>query len=158
MVKKNTEGKIHICYIHTPMRYVWDRFDDYFGPQKVGKLLSTFFFRPIAKFLQYYDLKTVSGVDHFIANSSFVAERVERLYGRRAEVLPPPVDVERFGILPRKPEDWYLVVTALVPYKKTEEAIEACAKLNRPLKIVGIGPEEKKLRRLAKKKGPMWNS
>jgi glycosyltransferase involved in cell wall biosynthesis len=141
---------IHICYIHTPMRYVWDRFDDYFGSQRVGRFLSFFFFRPIAKLLQIYDRRTVKRVDTFVANSNFVADRVMKLYGRKAEVVPPPVDLELFQNTKRAPEDWYLMVTALVPYKKVEEAIVACQTMNRKLKIVGSGPEEKKLKTLAR--------
>jgi glycosyltransferase involved in cell wall biosynthesis len=89
-------------------------------------------------------------VDVFVANSRFVAERVKKLYNRKAEVLPPPIDLERFGNLPRQHEDWYLVVSAFVPYKRVHHAIAACASLRRPLKIAGCGPEGKKLAALAK--------
>ncbi|MGC2110063.1 MAG: glycosyltransferase [Candidatus Korobacteraceae bacterium] len=151
MVRRNGERRpIHICYIHTPMRYVWDRFDDYFGPNKVGTVLSHSVFRPVAKMLQWYDLRTVDRVDKFIANSRFVADRVRRLYGRDAEILPPPVDVARFSRVARSPEDWYLMVTALAPYKRVDEAIAACATWGRKLKIVGSGPERKRLESLAK--------
>jgi glycosyltransferase involved in cell wall biosynthesis len=154
MVKKNgTQRPLHICYIHTPMRYVWDRFDDYFGPRKVGAILSHTLFRPIARMLQWYDLRTVDRVDKFIANSQFVADRVRRLYGREAEVLPPPVDVQRFARGVRSPEDWYLMVTALAPYKRVDEAIRACAALGRKLKIIGSGPERKHLQALARDRG-----
>ena len=154
MVKKDEGGRpLHICYIHTPMRYVWDRFDDYFGPRKVGTILSSSVFRPVAKMLQWYDLRTVNRVDKFVANSRFVAERVRRLYGREAEVLPPPVDVQRFARVTRSPEDWYLMVTALAPYKRVDAAICACAALGRKLKIVGSGPERKRLQVLARDRG-----
>ncbi len=150
MVKKRNDSRpLHLCYIHTPMRYIWDRFDDYFGRQKVGYLASECLFRPIAGMLQAYDRHTVSRVDMFIANSSFVADRVKRIYHRDAEVLPPPVDVQRFAGARRAPEDWYLVVSALAPYKRVDHAIRACAALGRKLKIVGAGPEEKGLRALA---------
>ena len=135
------------------MRYAWDRFDDYFGPQKVGKTASRFFFRPIASGLRQYDRATTDRVDVFVANSRFVAERVKRYYGREAEVLAPPVDIERFALLERRPEDWYLVVSALVPYKRVDHAIAACAALRKPLKIVGSGPDERKLRALATELG-----
>ena len=149
MVARRSSRPRHICYLHTPMRYIWDRFDDYFGTEQVGNLPSRFFFRPIANRLQRYDLKTNGRVDVFVANSRFVAARVKRLYDRRAEVVAPPVDVEHFGSLERKPEDWYLVVSALVPYKRVDHAIAACAALRKPLKIVGSGPETKKLAALA---------
>ncbi len=151
MVKKGKDSRpLHICYIHTPMRYIWDRFDDYFGPDKVGPLASHGFFQPLARLLQIYDKETVDRVDLFVANSRFVADRVKRLYGRDAEILPPPVDVQSFAAVERAPEDWYLMVSALAPYKRVDHAIRACAMLGRELKIVGAGPEEKTLRLLAR--------
>ncbi len=140
---------LHLCYIHTPMRYVWDLFDEYFGPARVGRLASRFVFAPIARLLQRYDRATAKRVDVFIANSTYVAERVRRIYGREALVLPPPVDVERYASAVRKPGDGYLVVSALVPYKRVDHAIRACAALGRRLTIVGRGPEEARLRALA---------
>jgi len=90
MVKRSGKGRpFHICYIHTPMRYAWDRFDDYFGPQKVGRLASFLFFRPLAAFLRAYDRRTSSRVDVFCANSRYVADRVRRVYGREALVVIP---------------------------------------------------------------------
>jgi len=139
----------HICYIHTPMRYAWDMFDEYFGPKRVGWFASNFLFRPVVQLLRLYDAKTVSRVDLFLANSTYVAERVRRLYGREAEVLPPPVDVERFKHAVREPEDWFLVVSALVPYKRVDQAIRACSAMGRPLKIIGKGPELGALQALA---------
>jgi len=154
MVKKGKDSRpLHICYIHTPMRYIWDRFDDYFGPDKVGPLASHGFFQPLARLLQIYDKETVDRVDLFVANSRFVADRVQRLYGRDAEILPPPVDVQSFAAVERAPEDWYLMVSALAPYKRVDHAIRACAMLGRELKIVGSGPEEKTLRLLARDVG-----
>lgn len=145
--------RLHICYIHSPMRYVWDRFEDYFGPDRVGYLRSRFFFRPIAKALQVYDRNTNPRVDLFVANSRFVAARVKKIYNREAEVLAPPIDLERFGGLRRQPEDWYFVVSAFVPYKRVDHAIAACAALRRPLKVAGCGPEGSKLAALARQLG-----
>ena len=154
MVKKRAGGRpVHICYIHTPMRYIWDRFDDYFGPNQVGALASRYFFAPIARGLQVYDRITANRVDVFVANSRFVADRVRRYYAREAEVVAPPVDVRRFGHSRRTPEDWYLVVSALAPYKRVDDAIRACATLGRKLKIVGTGPEERSLKAVAQQIG-----
>jgi len=153
MVKRGVRDKqLHLCYIHTPMRYAWDLFDEYFGADRVGAFASRLIYRPILSLLKRYDLSTLDRVDVFIANSSFVAERIKRIYGREAEVLPPPVDVERFAGSARMPEDWYLVVSALVPYKRVQHAIEACAKMNRRLRIVGSGPELNALTRFAVEK------
>jgi glycosyltransferase involved in cell wall biosynthesis len=150
MVKRTGARRpYHICYIHTPMRYAWDMFDDYFGPERVGQFASRFIFKPIMQALQVYDKKTVDRVDLFLANSTYVADRVRRLYGREAEVLPPPVDTVRFRNAKREPEDWFLVISALVPYKRVDHAIRAAKALGRPLKIVGKGPELATLKKLA---------
>lgn len=150
MVKRiDPDRQLHLCYIHTPMRYAWDLFDEYFGPHRVGAFASRMIYRPIMSLLRKYDLSTLNRVDVFIANSSFVAERVKRIYGRDAEIMRGPVNVERFADTVRRPEEWYLVVSALVPYKRVEHAIEACARMNRPLKVIGLGPELKTLTQLA---------
>lgn len=148
-----TRGAKHWCYIHSPMRYVWDRFDDYFGPEVVGSLPSKLFFAPICKMLQTYDRKTVNRVDCYVANSSFVRDRVRKFYGVDCEVINPPVESARFQKIVRAPEDFYLFFSALVPYKKADQAILACQKLGRQLKILGKGPELKKLKKLA---DPKW--
>jgi glycosyltransferase involved in cell wall biosynthesis len=151
MVKKNSSRRpLHVCYIHTPMRYIWDRFDDYFGPEQVGHIASRLFFKPIAKLLQVYDLHTVDRVDVYCTNSRYVAKRIRNIYGREAEVIYGPGDVGNGAAVIRRPEDWYLMVTALVPYKRIDQAIAACAGLGRSLKIVGKGPEERKLKSLSK--------
>jgi glycosyltransferase involved in cell wall biosynthesis len=140
---------LHVCYIHTPMRYVWDMFDEYFGPERVGRFASRFFFAPIARLLQAYDKHTLDRVDVFLANSNYVADRVRRIYDREAIVVAPPVDTEHFAATEREPEDWYLVVSAMVPYKRVDQAVRAAAGLGRHLKLVGTGPEMKNLKRLA---------
>jgi glycosyltransferase involved in cell wall biosynthesis len=156
MVKRGRNHcKLHICYIHTPMRYAWDLYDEYFGPERVGWLRSTLLFKPLLHWVKWYDRATVDRVDLFVANSTYVADRVRRCYGREAKVLPPPVDVDRFSRVWREPEDWFLVVSALVPYKRVDHAIRACARLGRRLKIVGAGPESQALRQLAGQVGGM---
>jgi glycosyltransferase involved in cell wall biosynthesis len=147
-----THGAKHWCYIHTPMRYVWDRFDDYFGADLVGWIPSNLFFRPIAWALRLYDRATSGRVDHYVANSQFVAERVQKFYGREAEVINPPVDDKYFPV-ERSPEDFYLFFSALVPYKRADHAIKACQELGRKLIILGNGPELAKLKQLA---DPKW--
>jgi glycosyltransferase involved in cell wall biosynthesis len=152
-VRKGEPRPFHVCYIHTPMRYVWDMFDEYFGPERVGKFASRFVFAPVARMLQIYDKQTVDRVDLFLANSTYVAERVQRIYDREALVLPPPVDTERYMAVKREPEDWYLIVSAMVPYKRVDQAIRATAALGRHLKLIGKGPEVKALKRLAEQVG-----
>jgi glycosyltransferase involved in cell wall biosynthesis len=150
VLRRGSKQPYHICYIHTPMRYVWDMFDDYFGVERVGYFASSFLFKPIAWLLQTYDRATVDRVDLFLANSSYVANSVRRIYGRHAEVVAPPVDTDRFLTLKREPEEWYVIVSALVPYKRVDHAIRACHGLGRKLKIVGKGPELEALKKLAR--------
>jgi glycosyltransferase involved in cell wall biosynthesis len=142
-------GAVHVSYVHAPMRYMWDRFDDYFGPGRASapvRLAAA----AIRERMQAWD-RRVSGegnVDALVANSGFIARQVERAYGRAAQVIYPFADLSRFE-LPRKAGRNYLMVGAFAPYKKVELAIEAFNRLKLPLVIVGSGQEEAKLKRLA---------
>jgi len=143
---RNPKKTMHVCYCHTPMRYIWDLFDDYFGPSAPAPLRWTAkLFRP---YLQRCDLKSNEGVTHFLANSTEVKERIKRIYGREAEVFHPPVDVDRFKAKTGQGE-YYLVISALVPYKKVELAVKVCTARNWPLVVVGQGGEENRLRKMA---------
>jgi glycosyltransferase involved in cell wall biosynthesis len=140
-------GTTHICYIHTPMRYVYEMYDQYFGPGRAGKLkrlLVPFF----ANYLRTWDMATTHRVDHFVANSENVRRRIQRHYRREATVIPPPVDTARFS-LSEKLGDYYLVVSALVPYKRVELAVQAAGALGRRLVLVGTGPEMDRLKHLS---------
>jgi glycosyltransferase involved in cell wall biosynthesis len=141
-------GALHFCYCHTPMRYVWDRYDDYFGPGRLG-LPGRWVIPPVAAGLRAWDAATASRVDRFAANSAYVAGRIARYYGREAEVIPPPVDTDFFTPGEDRPGAYDLIVSALAPYKRLELALEAYRGTGRPLRIVGTGPEEARLRELA---------
>ena len=136
-------GALHVCYCFTPMRYVWDLYDDYFGA-RAGFVARTAM-PPLAAALRRWDRRTAAGVHHFIAISRFVADRIRRCYARHAEVIYPPVDVSRFR-LGGAPDDFYLVVSALAPYKRVDLAVEAANRLGRRLLVVGTGPEARRLR------------
>jgi glycosyltransferase involved in cell wall biosynthesis len=138
-------GARHLCYCHTPMRYVWDRFDDYFGPRRVGRLASLGL-AFVAEGLRAWDVATAGGVHAFAANSAFVAERIRRCYGRVSEVIPPPVDTDFFTPGPEREGGYDLVVSALAPYKRVELALEAARGTAFPLHVVGSGAEERRLR------------
>lgn len=147
------QGATHICYCHTPMRYVWDQQQAYF-PNNRGPVAAIR--NRLLDRLRRWDLATASRVDQYVANSTFVADRIRRLYHRDSIVVHPPVDVDFFrpadrGAEPAPPntEDFTLVVSALAPYKRIEVAIEACARAAIALKIVGTGPERERLERLA---------
>ncbi len=139
-------GTLHVCYCFTPMRYVWDLYDDYFGPR--SGLAARILMPPVAGWLRGWDRRTAAGVHQFVAISRFVAERIRRVYGREADVIYPPVDVSRFRV-EETPGEFYLVVSALTPYKRVDLAVEACNRLGRRLVIVGTGPEDRRLRTLA---------
>jgi glycosyltransferase involved in cell wall biosynthesis len=140
-------GALHVCYCHTPMRYVWEMYDEYFGPGKAG-VLTRAAMRVLAPRLRAWDVRTSDRVHVFIANSRNVAERIRTYYNRSAEVLHAPVDTAAFP-LSSAHDGSYLVVSALVPYKRIDLAIEACRRMGRTLNIVGIGPERRKLEALA---------
>lgn len=139
-----SNGTPHLCYCHTPMRYVWDQFDAYVSPRSWKRLPAA----AMAAALRSWDASTAHRVDAFVANSAFVRDRIRLNYGRDAAVVHPPIRTERFGAA-RDPHDFYLVVSALVPYKRVDLAIAACARLGRRLVIAGDGPEGSRLRSLA---------
>jgi glycosyltransferase involved in cell wall biosynthesis len=139
----------HVCYCHSPMRYAWDQFDSYFGEAQVGKLRSRLL-RPVLARLARWDRDTAGRVDRYVANSHYVAGRIRRYYNRGSTVVYPPVDTVFYRPDPaRGPESFFLVVSALVPYKRLDVAIRACAAAGAALKIVGKGPQEGRLRALA---------
>ncbi len=134
---------IHVSYLLTPMRYAWDMYPEYFG-QKKSNIIPL-----LIHYLRMWDVTSSHRVDHFICISKHVADRVRKFYRREAEVLHPPVDTKRF-VLRNEKEDFFLIVSSLVPYKRVDLAIKAFNQLGFNLKIVGSGPEEKRLRSLAR--------
>ncbi len=142
---------VHLCYCHTPMRYVWDQFDAYFGPARLG-VVGSAAARRVAAWLARWDRETAKRVSRFVANSRHVAGRIGRYYNRPATVIYPPVETSFFT--PGTPDERerdksFLVVSALVPYKRVDLAIEAAAIAGVRLKIVGTGPDEARLRGMA---------
>jgi glycosyltransferase involved in cell wall biosynthesis len=136
-------GALHLCYCFTPMRYVWDLEADYADG---ASWLTRLALPPVAAALRRWDRRT-AGVHEFVAISRHIADRIRRVYGREASVIYPPVELDRFTI--KRPDDYYLVVSALVPYKRVDLAVRAATRLNRRLLVVGRGPEEARLRALA---------
>jgi glycosyltransferase involved in cell wall biosynthesis len=138
----------HLCYCHTPMRYAWDQFEAYFGPAVVGPAASAFL-RPVMRHLARWDARTADRVDRFIANSRYVAQRISRYYNRVSSVVYPPVDTTFYHPDGSSAGDSLLIVSALVPYKRIDVAIDAAKTAGVPLRIVGQGPELDKLKRQA---------
>jgi glycosyltransferase involved in cell wall biosynthesis len=135
----------HLCYCHSPMRYAWDQFDAYFGPARLGTWKSALARQVMARIARW-DRDTANRVDEFLANSHHVAGRIARYYNRRAKVLHPPVDTAFFTSDGAAPASDFLVVSALVPYKRLEVVVDAATVLGVPLTIVGTGPDEFRLR------------
>lgn len=134
---------LHLCYAHSPMRYIWDQFFVY--RQTAGRLTRVLM-GPIAHYLRIWDVTSAARVDHFVANSKFVARRVLKYYRREADVVYPPVSVEEFApAAPDELADYYLWVGELVSYKRPDLAIDTFTRNGRPLIVVGDGAERKAL-------------
>jgi len=139
-MEKNT---CHICYCFTPMRYLWGFEQEYFGNK--GWLFKKSAI-PLMRYLKRWDLESNKGVDCFIAISNNIREKVARSYGRDSEVIYPPVDTSYFRPDSANRGDYFLIVSALVPYKRIDIAVDAFNRLNLPLVIIGEGPCEKELK------------
>lgn len=145
-------GVPHVCYCFTPMRYAWQLRNDYFAPRRRG-------FSPRAPLalardalldrIRQWDKATCDRVTHYIAISQTIADRIAECYGRSSTVIYPPVDTDFYTPAAMPREDFYLCVSALVPYKKLELAVAACRQLGRKLIVIGAGPERKRLEQAA---------
>ncbi len=139
---------MHICYCHTPMRWCWN-YDEYVEREQLGGMA-----RRVLPFLitglRIWDQTNSMRVDHFIANSPVIAERIQKYYRREAVFIPPPVDAQRFSFdSTTQPEDYFLILSRLIPYKRIDLAIQACNKLHLPLVIIGGGRDEERLKKMA---------
>jgi glycosyltransferase involved in cell wall biosynthesis len=132
----------HLCYCHSPMRYCWDLYHEYF--KKSGSF-TRFFMKLLIPFLRAWDINSANMVDRFITNSHYTARRIKRYYRREAEVVFGPAPIERYLEVERKAEDFYLFFGQLVDYKRVDIAVKACAASNRKLVILGGGRIPKEL-------------
>lgn len=146
---KPGEHSVHICYCHTPMRYLWDQFDPYFNAEGSREWASRVM-RIIAPYLKKWDARTCSRVRHFIANSRHVQKRIENHYRRESSVIHPPVDTELFTPMKERGGEFFLVVSAFAPYKRVDLAVEAFNELGYPLVVVGQGQDATRLQGLGK--------
>lgn len=153
--------QLHICYCHAPMRFAWDLTFEYLDGTKMGRGIPGIFTRYLLHRLRQWDVLSANRVDYFIANSKHTAARIWRCYRREAEVIYPPVEIDRFSVSEKK-EDFYLTVSRLVSYKKVSLIIKAFNQLGRPLVAIGTGPELNQLRKIAGKNvqvlGPQSNA
>lgn len=138
-------GATHACYMFSPMRYLYDQYDEYFAPNRSGLMTRTAM-RLVRRPLQWWDKATARRVNSLVGISTFVAERILRVYDRMVPVIAPPVETARFAAARREPDDYYLMVTALVPYKRVDLAIEAFRGTDRRLVVAGSGPMYERLK------------
>src|ERR1039457_1158559 len=141
-----SSGTRHLCYCHTPMRYLWDLYPAYRNEWTRSRWKRAAM-TPLSSYLRQWDFSSAARVDRFIANSENVRGRIWKTYRRDAQVVHPPVDVESFAWKPA--EDYFLIVSELVPYKEVDTAVRLFAKTGRRLKIAGGGPELRRLRKMA---------
>lgn len=141
--------QLHISYVHSPIRYAWDLQHQYLRESGLDHGLKGILAKWILHKMRMWDYRTANGVDHFIANSHFIARRIKKVYGRDADVIYPPVDVDSFTLNNQK-EDFYLTASRMVPYKRIDLIVEAFSHLpNKKLVVIGDGPEMNKIKKKA---------
>ncbi|MBC7281934.1 glycosyltransferase family 4 protein [Hoeflea sp.] len=141
--------QVHIAYTHSPIRYAWDLQFQYLREAGLERGMKSAVARVILHYMRIWDSRTAHGVDHFVANSGFVARRIRKAYGREATIIHPPVDIERFVFSERR-EDFYVTMSRMVPYKRIPLIVEAFRHMpDRRLVVIGEGPDFEAARRLA---------
>ncbi|MBK0002093.1 glycosyltransferase family 4 protein [Erwinia sp. S38] len=138
--------QLHISYVHSPIRYAWDMQHQYLREAGLNKGLKGFLAKWLLHKVRVWDYRTANGVDHFIANSQFIARRIKKVYGREADVIYPPVDVDRFTLHEKK-DDFYFTASRMVPYKRIDLIVEAFSKMpDKKLVVIGDGSEMAKIK------------
>jgi glycosyltransferase involved in cell wall biosynthesis len=140
-------GTFHVSYCHSPMRYIWDLYHEYTNGKDM-KGLTRLIFKTVAHYMRVWDVASASRVDSFVANSNNTAARIRKHYRREAVVIHPPVDVAS-GYVAATIGDYYLAVGRLVDYKRIDLAVSACTQLRRSLRVIGVGPQYRRLREIA---------
>lgn len=141
--------QLHVCYCHTPIRYAWDLQHQYLKEAGLEKGIKAWMARWLLHKIRLWDVRTANGVDNFVANSNFIRRRIHKVYRREAQVIYPPVDVERFALQDTK-EDFYFTASRMVPYKKMSMIVEAFSRMpERRLVVIGDGPDMSQCRALA---------
>ncbi|HBR1047231.1 TPA: glycosyltransferase family 4 protein [Klebsiella pneumoniae] len=138
--------QLHICYVHSPIRYAWDLQHQYLKESGFNKGIKGMAVRYLLHKIRIWDQRTANGVDHFIANSEFIARRIKKVYGRHSDVIYPPVDINRFKLKENK-ENYYLTASRLVPYKRIDLIVEAFSNMpDKKLVVIGDGSEMNKIK------------
>lgn len=142
--------QVHISYVHSPIRYAWDLQHQYLQEANLTHGIKGWIAKAILHYIRLWDYRTAHGVDHFIANSEFIARRIKKVYGREADVVYPPVDVDAYELCEEK-EEFYLTASRMVPYKKVKLIVEAFNEMpDKKLLVIGDGPEYGKIKEIAK--------
>lgn len=143
------QNQTHICYCHSPMRYAWDLYHSYLKDVGLNKGLKGMYVKYVLHKLRLWDIASLNRVDHFVANSNHIARRIKKVYNREAEVIYPPVDINKFQLETNK-EDYYLTASRMVPHKKIKIIAQAFSKMkDKKLIILGDGPEMKQIKSFA---------
>lgn len=138
--------QLHISYVHSPIRYAWDLQHQYLQELGLTKGIKALIVRWLLHKIRMWDYRTANGVDHFLANSKFIARRIKKVYGRDSDVIYPPVDTDRFTLRENK-DDFYFTASRMVPYKKIDLIVEAFAQMpDKKLVVVGDGPDMQKIK------------
>lgn len=141
--------QIHVAYTHSPVRYAWDLQHQYLNEAGLVRGVKSWLARIVLHYIRSWDSRTANGVDQFIANSQFIARRIQKVYGRKATVIYPPVDIDRFTVADRR-EDFYVTISRMVPYKRIPLIVDAFARMpDRRLVVIGDGPEMAAVRAVA---------
>lgn len=144
-----TSNQLHICYCHSPIRYAWDLYHHYFQEANLTSGLKAFIAKLILNYIRIWDVSSTNRVDHFIANSAYIARRIKKIYNREATVIHPPVDVNSFELETSK-SDFYVTASRLVAYKKIGLVVEAFNQMpHKKLVVIGEGPEYKAISKIA---------
>lgn len=138
--------QLHISYVHSPIRYAWDLQHQYLRELGLTSGIKSFIIRWLLHKIRMWDYRTANGVDHFVANSNFIARRIKKVYGREADVIYPPVDTSRFTLCENK-ENYYVTASRMVPYKKMDLIVEAFSQMpDKKLIVIGDGPDFEKVK------------
>ncbi len=140
--------QLHISYVYSPIRYAWDLYFQYINESGLDKGLKGFLARYFLHKIRLWDYSTANRVDHYIAISRYIAKRIEKTYGKKAEVIYPPVDTDAFNIA-NTTENYYITSSRMVPYKKIDLIVEAFSKTDKKLLVIGTGPDFEKIKNKA---------
>ncbi len=143
-------NQLHIAYVHTPIRYAWDLYHQYLRESGLDRGLKGMLAKYFLHKIRLWDASTANRVDHYVANSRYIARRIQKTYGKPSDVIYPPVDVDKFTLREAK-EEFYLTASRMVPYKKIDLIVEAFSQTDKKLLVIGDGPDMVKIKSKAGK-------